>query len=442
MEATLTPALARPRPAAEAPHLRAAWENAESWCIKCGFCLPACPTYRETGVEASSPRGRLDLMYAVASGRLPLEAAEHQMWFCLGCQACETACPSGIRYHDILEAARFDSAARRARGSGAWRRRFLLRVVLPSPALLRGVVGLLALYRRSGLQRLVRGTRLLRLIPPLARLEARMPPIAFPVRWRGALAEAPAAVGAPGRPARAALLTGCVMDAAFGAVHAATVRVLARNGIRTDVPTGQGCCGALHLHAGDERAARDLARRNIAAFEAAGDEAIVVNSAGCGALLKDYGRLLAAEPAWRERAERFSRRVLDVSEFLAGLALVPPGPLPLRVAYDDPCHLLHAQQVREPPRQVLGQIPGLILVPLREADMCCGGAGSYAVTQPEMSTRLLNRKLDHIAASGAEAVATGNPGCLLQLRMGVESRGLAVRVVHPVELLAEAYGRR
>ncbi len=441
MEATLAPATPQARPASEAPHLRAAWLSAESWCIKCGFCLPACPTYRETGVEASSPRGRLDLMYAVASGRLPLDAAEHQMWFCLGCQACETACPSGIRYHDILEAARLDSVARRDHGPAAWRRRLLLRTLLPSPRLLRAVTTLLALYQRSGLQALVRGSRMLWLIPPLARMEARMPPVPFPVRWRAALQEAPAATPA-GAPPRAALLTGCVMDAAFGEVHAATVRVLARNGVRTELPAGQGCCGALQLHAGDEHAAQDLARRNIAAFEAAGDAPIVINSAGCGALLKHYGRLFAEDPRWKARAERFSRRVQDVSEFLAGLTLATPGDLPLKVAYDDPCHLLHAQQVREPPRQVLGSIPGLQLVPLREADMCCGSAGSYSVTQPGMSMRLLDRKLDHIVACGAQVVATGNPGCLLQLRMGVQSRGLAIRVVHPVQLLAEAYARR
>jgi glycolate oxidase iron-sulfur subunit len=320
-------------------------------------------------------------------------------------------------------------------------RHLLLRGLLPTPWLLRGVVTLLAAYQRSGLQWLVRATGLLRPMPPLARLEARMPPIGFPVAWRGALRE-PRAALSPGAPAQAALLTGCVMDAAFGAVHAATVRVLARNGIRTVLPEGQGCCGALQLHAGDEAAARALARRNIAAFEALPAAPIVTNSAGCGALLKNYGRLLAGEPEWQARAGRFSGRVLDVTELLAGLTLAPPGPLPLKVAYDDPCHLLHAQQVREPPRHVLGRIPGLTLVNLREADMCCGSAGSYSLAHPEMSQRLLNRKLDHIAASGAQVVATGNPGCLLQLRQGVQARGMALRVAHPVELLAEAYGRR
>jgi glycolate oxidase iron-sulfur subunit len=185
-----------------------------------------------------------------------------------------------------------------------------------------------------------------------------------------------------------------------------------------------------------------LAKANIAAFEASGDQPILINSAGCGALLKSYGKLLAHDAAWKVRGEQFSRRVLDVSEFIAKLALEPPARLDVKVAYDDPCHLLHAQKVREPPRQMLGQIPGLTLVPLREADMCCGSAGSYSLQHPEMSQRLLQRKLDHIASCGAEVVATGNPGCLLQLRQGAQARNLPIRIVHPIELLAEAYDRQ
>lgn len=440
MEAAVTRELSTPSTAHVAPRLRAAWLAAESLCIKCGFCLPFCPTYRETGVEAASPRGRLDLMYAVAQDKLPLEAAEPQIGLCLGCQACESACPSGIRYHDMLDAARMDLFARRAGGLGAIVGRFLLRAVLPSPILLRAVVGFLAAYQRLGVQRLARATRLLWLVPPLARLEARLPPLDFPAAWRGGLRRPPARVSTTA-PRAAALFTGCVMDAAFGAVHRATARVLAHNGVRPTAPEGQGCCGALHLHTGDEAAAQELARRNIAAFEAAGDAPIVVNSAGCGALLKDYGRLLAGDPAWQARAERFARRVQDVSEFVAALPLAPPGRVKAKVAYDDPCHLVHAQQVREPPRRLLAAIPGVALVPLREAEMCCGSAGVYSLAQPEMSQRLLQRKLDHIEACGAEIVATGNPGCLLQLRLGAQARGLPIRVAHPVELLAEAYGR-
>lgn len=444
----------------ETPHLAAALRQAESLCIKCGFCLPACPTYRETGIESASPRGRLDLMYAAARGRMDLAAIEPALALCLGCQACETACPSGIRYHDMLEAERADVAALR-RGTLARRcGRLLLDRLLLSPRLLRAAVWGMWLYQRCGLQALVRVTRLLdALVPPLGRLERRMPPLSRPVRWRRMLGAQPAAAApAPGAFSGGAasagaasagagsdravvLLTGCLMDAAFGEVHAATAYVLRANGIALAEAPAQTCCGALHHHAGEVGRARDLARRNIAAFEAAGAAPIVVNSAGCGAAMKAYGGLLAGDPAWAERARRCAARVRDVSEYLAGLALAPPErPVPLAVAYDDPCHLVHAQQLREPPRALLGRIPGLRLVPLREAEMCCGSAGSYSALEPEMSRRVLLRKMEHIAASGAEAVATGNPGCLLQLRLGARECGLKIEVVHPVELLARSYG--
>jgi len=425
---------------AAAPHLAAAFSQAESLCIKCGFCLPACPTYRETGIEAASPRGRLDLMYAAARGRVALAAIEPQLALCLGCQACETACPSGIRFHDMLEAGRNDVAALRRGGRGALGRRvgrLLLDRLLLSPRLLRATVWGLWAYQRSGVQTLLRAARVLDgLAPPLGRLERRMPPLRRPLRWRRGLSKP--AVQERGR---AALLTGCIMDAAFGEVHAATAYVLRANGIVLAEAPGQACCGALHLHAGDAERARQLARRNIAAFEAAGDAPVVVNSAGCGAATKEYGRLLAADPAWATRARRFAARVRDVTEYLAGLPLAPPHiAVPCAVAYDDPCHLVHAQRIGDEPRELLGRIPGLRLVPLREAEMCCGSAGSYSAQQPEMSRRLLKRKLAHIGTSGADVVATGNPGCLLQLRLGVREQRLPLRVVHPIELLAESYG--
>jgi glycolate oxidase iron-sulfur subunit len=230
------------------------------------------------------------------------------------------------------------------------------------------------------------------------------------------------------------------MDAVFGSAHLATVQVLKHNGWNAWAPAAQGCCGALALHAGELEIARTQARRNIAAFEAGGGGPIVSNSAGCGAAMKDYGKIMRHEPAWRERARAFSARVADVSEFLAGLELKTPAhAVPWRVAYDDPCHLVHAQGVREPPRALLRRIPGLELVPLPEAEWCCGGAGSYTLTQPGMSAQVLARKMGHVQASGAEVLATGNPGCLLQLASGVADRGLPIRVLHPVELLALAY---
>jgi glycolate oxidase iron-sulfur subunit len=418
-------------------HLAAAFRAAESLCIKCGFCLPACPTYRETGNESASPRGRLDLMYAVAQGRLALRVAEPALGLCLGCQACETACPSGIRFHDMLEASRCDAAERRG-GAGRRAARLALDTLLPSPRLLRAAVWALWAYRRFGLQAVARASRILWLAPPVARLERSLPPVSRPVRWR----DAALPMAAPPVRERAALLTGCVMDAAFGEVHAATAYVLRANGIALAEAPGQTCCGALHLHAGEREGARTLLRRNIAAFERAGGVPVIVNAAGCGAHLKQAGALLADDPEWAGRARRLGERVQDVCEFLAARPLAePPVRVERTVAYDDPCHLVHAQKLREPPRALLGRIAGLTLVPLREAEMCCGSAGSYSAVQPEMSRRVLARKMEHIQASGAETVATGNPGCLWQLRLGAHERGLSVRVVHPIELLAEAYGQ-
>lgn len=430
------PSTHAPVSGAPAIRLAATLLHAESLCIKCGFCLPVCPTYRETGNEAASPRGRLDLMYAVARGHLSLRAIEPALALCLGCQACETACPSGIRYHDMLEAEREDLAVLRRADASRWLGRVAL-AMLTRPRVLRCSVWALWFYQRSGLQALVRLTHVLRLIPPLARLERRVPPLRRPVRWRYPLPRTAPTQG------QATLLVGCIMDAAFGEVHDATAHVLSANGIALVESPGQTCCGALHLHAGEAETARDLARRNIAAFERASDALIVVNSAGCGAAMKAYGALLAGDPVWAERARRCAARVKDVAEFLDGLVLRTPGTsVPLSVAYDDPCHLLHAQKVREPPRALLARVSGLQAAPLREADMCCGSAGSYSLLQGDMSARLLARKMVHIASSGATVVATGNPGCLLQLRLGAKEHRIDIDIVHPIELLAAGYGWR
>lgn len=428
-------------------HLHHAWSSADSRCIKCGFCLPVCPTYRLTGIEPASPRGRLDLMYAAARGELTVAEIEPALALCLGCLACETACPSGIRFRDMLEAERIDQAEARPRST---LKRFLLGTLLDRPTWLRAIVAALALYQKSGVQALLRATRLLWVMPPLARMERRVPPAAWPMAWRsaarrwGLVASAPEANEAESDPKVAGLLTGCVMDAAFGPAQLATAKVLAVHGWRPVAPPAQGCCGALAMHAGEDALAKKLARRNIAAFDAAlgerGERSIVVNSAGCGAAMKDYGAWLADDPAWRERAAAFSRRVVDVCEFLERIGLRPPErAVPLRVAYDDPCHLIHAQRIRDEPRMLLKRIPGLDWAELPEADWCCGGAGSYTLAQPEMSARVLERKMDHIAALGVDVVATGNPGCLLQIATGAAQRGLALRVLHPIELIAMAY---
>jgi glycolate oxidase iron-sulfur subunit len=443
---------ARTAAPAQGTHLLRAWRAAESHCIKCGFCLPACPTYVVTGLESASPRGRLDLLAGVARGRLTIDQIEAPLRFCLGCLACETACPSGIRFRDLLEAGRTDAAEGpdgKARG-GSWRQALLLNQVLLFPRRLKALAWAVYWYQQSWLPRLVRASRLLTLLAPnLATLERQAPPLRPPLDWRRQVrawlrAEGPLDAGRDGGAGadgkRATLFTGCVMDVLFGGVHAATVKVLHVNGFAVTAPAAQTCCGALHLHLGRREEARALARRNIAAFEPLGEAPLVVNSAGCGALLKDYAGLLADDPAWAERARRFSARVRDVCELLAETELVPPTEsVPFRLAYDDPCHLVHAQKIREAPRKVLRSLPDLELVPLPEADWCCGSAGSYSLQHPEMAARLLERKMRHIVESRADAVASGNPGCLLQIRLGAHERNVLLRVAHPVEFLALGY---
>jgi glycolate oxidase iron-sulfur subunit len=416
-------------------------ETSDAACIKCGFCLPKCPTYRETGVESASPRGRIHLMKLVAKGRLQPADIDAQLDFCLGCRACETACPAGVKFGRLLEAGREQTW--RAKSAAASRlermqERIFFSGLLPHLKRLDLVVDLLWLYQISGLRWLVRKSRLLRLfsktLPDLELLLPELPPPSIRQRLR----EQTPAEG-PERH-RVGFLSGCIMRSVFARTNAATVRVLAKNGCRVITPRDVGCCGALHAHHGDLSAAQCLARDNIKAFEKHGLEAVVVNSAGCGAMLKEYGHLLEHDGCYAERAAAFSRKVKDVSEFLAGLTLNPRmAELPLRVAYDDPCHLLHGQGISREPRQLLQQIPGVELVPFQEADWCCGSAGTYNLTQPEMSRRLLERKMRHIAAVEPEVIVTGNPGCLLQLGWGVKRAGLRAEVVHPIELLDRAY---
>lgn len=414
-------------------------ETSDTACIKCGFCLPKCPTYRETGIESASPRGRIHLMKLVAKGRLQPDEISEQLDLCLGCRACETACPAGVKFGKLLEAGREQTLqARHLPRVPRLGQAILFTGLLPHVKRLDLLVDLLWLYQSSGLRWLVRRSRLLRLLgrewPGLESLLPDLPP----PRVRQTLREQTAADGRERR--RVGFLSGCVMRSVFAHANAATVRVLARNGCHVSTPRQQGCCGALHAHRGDLAAARALARRNIDAFGCLDIDAIIVNAAGCGAMLKEYGDLLADDPDCATRATAFSRQVRDISEFLGGLDLYPGmGELPVRVAYDDPCHLLHGQGISREPRRLLQQIPGVELVPFSEADWCCGSAGVYNLTQPEMSKRLLDRKMRHIAAVSPDVIATGNPGCILQLRWGVQRAGLRTEVVHPVELLDRAY---
>ncbi|HLT57488.1 MAG TPA: heterodisulfide reductase-related iron-sulfur binding cluster [Limnochordales bacterium] len=402
-------------------------------CVHCGLCTSVCPTYLELGSEADSPRGRIYLMRAVAEGRLAWTAdvLEH-LDSCLECRACETACPAGVAYGQLLEAARADIAQTYRR---PWRERLLFGLfrdaLFPYPGRLKAAlapvrIGGGLLRRLAGL--LPRDVRhMLALLPP--RLDTDAPPL-------------PAVIPPQGeRRFRVAFLAGCVGQVLFQPANWATVRVLAANGCEVFIPPGQGCCGALHLHSGAVETARRLARRNVDAFDLDGVDAIITNAAGCGSTLKEYGQLLAGDPVYEERAARFARRVRDVTEFLAAIDLVPPTrPVRRVVAYHDACHLAHGQGVRVEPRRLLAAIPELKLVELRDSDHCCGSAGLYNILQPEMAARLLDKKMAAIRETGADTVAAGNPGCVMQIAKGVREQGLAIDVRHPVELLAEAYG--
>ena len=415
-------------------------QHAETSCIKCGFCLPTCPTYRLTSNEAASPRGRIALMQAVAAGELEAREVFAPLDFCLGCRACETACPAGVEFGKLLEAGR--AVTRRWSTTsplGRGLQHLFLRTILPSRRRLRLLSIFLRLYQSSGLQALLRRSGLLSSIAPkLATMEAFLPRRpARTARRRLAVQTQPRGQ----ERGQVALLTGCIVPVLLPEVNHATVQVLTENGYRVVAPTQQRCCGALQAHAGDLQTARLLARHNIAIFEATKASFIVVNSAGCGALLKTYDHLLVDDPAFATRAATFSSRVRDISELLATAPLRGPlQALPLRVAYDDPCHLLHGQKIRWQPRDLLSQVPRLQLLEVPESDWCCGSAGIYNLLHQDTAQELLDRKMRHIAGVKPQLIVTGNPGCLLQLRQGVRQHDLAAEVLHPVEVLARAYG--
>jgi glycolate oxidase iron-sulfur subunit len=409
-------------------------------CVHCGFCLPNCPTYVETGLETASPRGRLALMKAVHEGRLDLTPrVEEHLELCVQCRACEAVCPSGVPFGRIMEAARAQLNSARPMPRRERLARFAgLRVLLASPSLLRAFAWGLKGYQRSGLQWLARTFGLLSLAPGLDRIERQLPRLGRFYTPRDRVPR-----GGKAKQGRAvAVLNGCVMPLVYGRVHEATERVLARNGCAIVQADGQACCGALHAHAGDLATARNLARRNIEAFEAARPDAVVVNAAGCGAAMKEYGDLLKDDPVYAGRARVFSAQVKDVNEYLASLPLEPPAAgLDVTVTYQDSCHLAQAQRIKAAPRQVLGSIPGLRLSELRGSELCCGAGGLYSLTNNAMSMQLLDHKMEHAAATGAEVIATANPGCMMQLETGARRSGSAARVVHVVELLDEAYRR-
>lgn len=405
-------------------------------CVHCGFCLPSCPTYQLWGEEMDTPRGRIWLMDLLERGEAALDdTVVGHFDACLGCMACVTSCPSGVAYDRLIEPIRAQVERDHRRPVPERVGRALLFALFPYRRRLRAAAWGAWAYRRSGLQGLVRRSGITERLPPhLQALEALVPDVsAADLRVR--LPERVPARGATRR--RVGLLTGCVQSVFFARVNLATARVLAAEGCEVVIPAAQGCCGALELHSGRDVVAAERARGLIAAFEQARVETVVTNAAGCGSTLKTYAELLEADPAWRDRAATFAERARDVHELLAELEpRAQRWPIPGRVAYHDACHLAHAQGVRAEPRALLSTIPGLELVELAEPELCCGSAGVYNLLQPEPAAELGQRKAAHVAAAGPDALASANPGCLLQLRRHLG--GDALPAFHPVELLDAA----
>jgi len=389
-----------------------------------------------------SPRGRVYQMVLVATGQVELGSSyvEH-LDLCLACRACESACPSGVPYGRMIEAARAEIEAKVERpASTRLLRRIIFDRILPSRAALRTVGTLLWFYSATGLRSIVEGCGVLKLMGKLGRVARLAPDAGLPFFY--------SSYGRVFRPAetpryRVALLGGCIANIFFARLHEATVRVLVLNGCEVHVPAAQTCCGALHTHSGERERARELARANIDALLPGDYDAILSNTAGCGSTLKEYHELLEHDAAYAGRARVFVERMKDISEFLAAAGLTAqPGPLDVSVTYQDSCHLLHGQKIRNAPRELLAAIPQLRLIELPYSDLCCGSAGIYNVVQDEMAAELLRRKMEAVNATGAEILATANPGCMLQLKAGVDQHGHGQRVLHIVELLDEAYGHR
>jgi glycolate oxidase iron-sulfur subunit len=411
-------------------------------CVHCGLCLNACPTYRELHVEMDSPRGRIYQMVQVSGGAPISPSYLEHIDLCLACRGCETACPSGVQYGRLVEAARAEIESKIKR---PWRERLLrwlvFRKLLPSRWNLEIAGALMYMYQASGLKRLA---ALPGLLPArLREVEALAPEIETPFFFAYYGKTLPAE-GA--RRHRVAFLGGCIANISFARLNEATVRVLQKNGCEVTVPADQGCCGALHVHAGIRDEARRLARRNIDALLKidalldGGFDAIITNAGGCGSTLKEYGELLEHDAEYAEKSRRFSALVKDVNEFLASIELNPPmRVLPLTVTYQDSCHLAHGQKIRSAPRKLLASIPGLELREMQLSDLCCGSAGIYNVVHTGMAMSLLKKKMDSVNATGAPVIAAANPGCMLQLRAGVQKFGQGQRVAHVVEILDEAY---
>jgi glycolate oxidase iron-sulfur subunit len=407
-------------------------------CVHCGLCLNACPTYRELGLEMDSPRGRVYQMVQVAEGAPITPSYIQHIDLCLACRGCESACPSGVQYGRMVEDARAEIESRTHRGPVARAvRRFVFMRLLQSRAALSVAGTMLYLYEISGVKALVRALGVMRLLGRLGDLEP-LTPSADPPFFFSQIGRTFAPQGE--RKHRVAFMAGCIANVSFARLNEATIRVLQRNGCEVVVPEGQGCCGALHLHSGLRGEARKLACRNIDAVLGGGFDAIITNAAGCGSTLKEYGELLDDDPEYSAKAKQFAGLMRDITEFLASIELNRNmRPVNATVTYQDSCHLAHGQKIRSAPRQLLATIPGLRFQEMRGADICCGSAGIYNVVQNKMSTQILTHKMENVNATGADIVATANPGCMLQLQAGVRMHGKKQRVLHVVELLDLAY---
>jgi glycolate oxidase iron-sulfur subunit len=414
-------------------------------CMHCGLCLPTCPTYDATKLERNSPRGRIALMRAIADERLePSQAFAEEMYFCLGCLACMTACPAGVNYAELFENARAEAERSQvlASPSRSLLRRLTLKWLFTEHSRLQLIGRVIYLYQKLGLQALLRRSRLLRLLPKrLQELESMTPSVQQ--HFSDDLID-PITPARGGKRFRVALLTGCAQDLIFSDVNRDTLEVLAQNGCEVITPRTQGCCGSLHAHNGELELAREMARRQIEAVPPERFDAIITNAAGCGSHLKHYHALLKEDPRFAERARIWDGKVKDIHEWLASTGIKPPKAVnqpPLEVTYHEACHLCHGQKITAQPRQLLRAIPNIMLVELPESTWCCGSAGIYNLIQPEMANTLLERKMAHIRSTKAAIVATGNPGCLLQIQNGARAAKHPLRVAHPITLLAEAYRR-
>lgn len=407
-------------------------------CVHCGLCLEACPTYEQLGQEQHSPRGRVHLIKSVAEGKLFVnEAFSDPVFACLDCRACTTACPSNVDVGGLIEEAR--GQIRQAIPLTGWKgtlSKFFLESLFPHHERLNFVGSLLKFYQKSGIQKVVRTTGLINIMPDhLVEIESIMPEVKTPVRKKYKNIKLIKAKNETKR--EVSILTGCIMDLMFSDINEATINVLTRNGNDVIIPKSQTCCGALHVHAGDRDTGRKLAKQNIGAFM--DSEKVIVNAAGCGCMLKEYPELFHDEPEWAAKAKEFSKKVEDISKFLYDTGYEKPkAQFKTRITYHDACHLAHGQRIRQEPRELLLNIPGVEMVHMPNADRCCGSAGIYNITNPEMAGAVLESKMTNVPEE-VEMISMGNPGCMLQMAVGVQKYGRGQKVVHTVQLLDWAY---